>query len=116
MFADDVAVCAETAIKLQQQINIIDNFCLDTGMDINMDKTEITVFGNGGPLRRYEHWSYRGTQINITSEYKYMGILLTSSLSWSSAHSKLVSQAQRALFAIKAYQKPFGDFSAIDSI
>jgi len=81
MFADDVAVCAETAIKLQQQINIIDNFCLDTGMDINMDKTEITVFGNGGPLRRYEHWSYRGTQINITSKYKYMGTLLTSSLS-----------------------------------
>jgi len=44
-----------------------------------------------------------------------MGILLTSSLSWSFAHSKLVSQAQRALYAIKAYQKPFGYISAIDS-
>ena len=51
-----------------------------------MYKTEITVFRNGGPLRRYEIWSYRGTQINVTSQYKYMGILLTSSLSWSSAH------------------------------
>lgn len=80
-----------------------------------MDKTEITVFRNGGPLRRYEHWSYRGKQINTTSEYKYMGILLTSSLSWSSAHSKLVTQAQRALFAIKAYQRPFGYLSVVDS-
>ena len=80
-----------------------------------MDQTEITVFRNGASLRRYEHWFYRGTQINITSEYKYLGILLTSCLSWSSAHSKLVSQAQRARFAIKAYQKPFGYFSAVDS-
>jgi len=43
MFADDVAGCAETAIKLQQQINTIDHFCL-TWMEINMDKTEITGF------------------------------------------------------------------------
>jgi len=78
-----------------------------------MDQTEITVFRNGASLRRYEHWFYRGTQINITSEYKYLGILLTSCLSWSSAHSKLVSQAQRALFAIKAYQKYFGYFSSL---
>ena len=32
-----------------------------------MDKTEITVFRNGGPLRRYEHWSYRGTQMSRLS-------------------------------------------------
>jgi len=44
-----------------------------------------------------------------------MGILFTSSLSWSSAHAKLVSQAQKARFAIKAYQRPFGYFSVVDS-
>jgi len=52
---------------------------------------------------------------NLTSQYKYIGILLTSSLSWTSAHSKLVSQAQRAIIAIKAYQRPFGYFSVVDS-
>jgi len=58
MFADDVTGCSETAIKLQQQINTIDHFCLDTGMEISMDKTtRITVFRNGCHLRRYEHWS-----------------------------------------------------------
>ena len=48
-------------------------------------------------------------------EYKYMDILLTSSVSWSSAHSKLVSQAQKALFAIYTYQVPIGYFSVVDS-
>jgi len=80
-------------------------------MEIN--KTEITVFRNGSSLRRYEHWSFRGTQINVTFEYKYTGVLLTSSLSLSSA--QLVSQAQRDVFAIKAYQRPFSYFSGVDS-
>jgi len=35
-----------------------------------------------------------------------MGILLTSALPWSSAHSKLVTQAQRVLFAKNVYQRP----------
>ena len=38
MFADDVANCAESAVKLQQQINIIDMFCISTGKEINLDK------------------------------------------------------------------------------
>ena len=114
MFADDVAGCAETAIKLQHQINSIDQFCHNTGMEINLDKTQITVFRNGGPLRNYESWSYRGRSIKVTSEYKYMGILMTSGLSWSLAHSKLASQAQRALFSLKSYQRSFGYFSIND--
>jgi hypothetical protein len=44
MFADDVANCAETVSKLQQQLNVIDTFCYNTGMEINLDKTEVIVF------------------------------------------------------------------------
>jgi len=45
MFADDIANCAETVNKLQQQLNIIDLFCETTGMEIK-NKTEIIVFRN----------------------------------------------------------------------
>ena len=59
MFADDVTGCSENAAKLQQQINIINQFCYESDMEINLDKTEITVFRNGGPFRKYEHWFYQ---------------------------------------------------------
>ena len=49
MFADDVANCAETVAQLQQQLNVIDIFCKNTGMEINLAKTQIIVFRNGGP-------------------------------------------------------------------
>ena len=110
MFADDIASCAETAIRLQHHLNTVDKFCKDTGMEINLDKTEIIVFRNGGPLRHYESWNFRGNKINIASVYKYMGLLFTPKLSWSAAHDKLSSQAQRAIFSINTYKKSFGYF------
>ena len=94
MFADDVASCAETATKLQQQINVIQNVCSITGMELNLKKTEIMLFRNGGYLRSYEQWKYKGNFIRTTSLYKYMGLLLSPMLSWASAKIKLASQAQ----------------------
>jgi len=50
--------CAETAARLQQ-INIVDQFCFDTGLEIYLSKTEVIVFHNGGP-RAYKSWYFRG--------------------------------------------------------
>ena len=41
MFADDIASCSETHIRLQNQINVIASFCSETGMKVNLDKTDI---------------------------------------------------------------------------
>lgn len=110
MFADDVANCAETVINLQRQINVIDQFCVSTGMELNLNKTEIIVFRNGGHLSMNERWYFRGEQIKTTNVYKYMGLLFTPSLSWMPAQHKQATQAQKAIFAIFKYQKPFGHF------
>ena len=40
LFADDVAGCADTAIALQCQLDIIDSFCQSTGMQLNLGMTK----------------------------------------------------------------------------
>ena len=85
----DVANVAETAIKLQRQLNTVDEFFQIKGMQVNLNKTEIIVFRIGGYLRVYEHCLFRGESIRTTSVYKHMGILFTPKLSWSSAKYKL---------------------------
>ena len=50
MFADDVASVAET-VNLQKHIRHIENFCDATGMSLNVDKSKVMVFRNGGPFR-----------------------------------------------------------------
>ena len=104
MFADDVACCADTANRLQKQINVIETFCSNTGMELNLGKTEIIVFRKGGYLRNYEKWFYNNKQIQTTSLYKYMGLLFTPVLSWTSAKIKQASQAQKAIQSIKNYE------------
>ena len=69
-------------------------------MSINESKTEIIVFRNGGPLRSYEKWFYNGNKVNVTSMYKYMGILFTPKLSWTKAKIKLAAQAKKSIYAI----------------
>ena len=69
-------------------------------MELNLYKTEIIVFRNGGNLSLRERWLFRGQPIKTTKVYKYMGLLLTPTLSWMSAQQKLATQAQKAIFAI----------------
>ena len=116
MYADDIANCADTAVNLQSQLNCIERFCKETGMCVNLKKTEIIVFRNRGTLRNYEKLFYGGNPVSTTSVYKYMGILFTPALSWSSAKSKLANQARKAIFSIKGYQKSFGTFTHIDML
>ena len=79
-------------------------------MTVNLNKTEIIVFGNGGPLRSYESWTFNDISVKTTSEYKYLGLVFTPKLSWSKAKWKLASQARKSIFCIKTYQKKFGYF------
>ena len=76
-------------------------------MEVNLSKTQIIVFRNGGPLKENEHGEY----IQVTSVYTYMGLLFTPTLSWSAALDKLSCQAQISIYALYNYQKPFGHFN-----
>ena len=75
LFADDVAGCADTAIALQRQLDIIDSFCQSTGMQLNLGKSKIIVLQNGGYLRFYERWTYRSEPVEVLSLFGYLGML-----------------------------------------
>ena len=57
LFADDVANLSDTINRLQKQIKILELFCDYTGMDVNVNKTKITVFRNGGILKKMKNGS-----------------------------------------------------------
>ena len=99
--------CAYTAVNLQKQLNTIDKCCTETDMVVNLKKYEIIVFRNGGPLREYKRWVYRGEHIKVTSTYKFMGLLFTPKLSWHSVTTKLPAQARKSLYQVKQFEKTF---------
>ena len=67
MFADDVSCFSDTVIRLQKMVDLIGKFCKSVGMEINLKKTKIMVFRNGGIVKQTEKWLYQGTEIEIVS-------------------------------------------------
>lgn len=55
LYADDLCIFDDSVIGLQRQIDILYDFCTKWGLQVNMDKTEILVFQNGGRLRHYKN-------------------------------------------------------------
>ena len=114
IFADDVASFSDTIIRLQHQINCIERFCLSVGMHLNLLKTKIIVFRNGGILKQAETWFYMREPVDVVSFYKYLGIYFTPKLVWSKTKDVLALQATKAVFKIFQYQRQFGQFCPND--
>ena len=64
-------------------------------------------------MRRGEKWFYKGTQVDVVAQYKYLGMMFTSKIhaSWSVAQSVLAAQAKKALFVLKKCQYKTGTLS-----
>ena len=61
-------------------------------MKINLDKTKILVFRNGGQLKEIEKWFYNGNPVEVVSFYKYLCIL---HLNWFGLKQKICYQNKR---------------------
>ena len=114
LFADDVASFSDTIVRLQHQINCIHRFCESVGMSLNLLKTKIIVFRNGGIVKQIEKWYYNGQLIDIVPFYKYLGVYFTPKLVWSKTKEVLARQASKAVCRIFQYQRKFGNFSPND--
>jgi len=75
LFADDIEFNAENRVELQLMINELDNYTAEWGLELNLNKSKIVVFRKGGNLSKYDKFFYKGNEIEIVKEYKYLGII-----------------------------------------
>jgi hypothetical protein len=103
LFADDVIAGADSVGRLQSMINVISAFCDRWGLIVNLAKTKVMVFRNGGPLRANERWFYNGVKLEVVSAYKYLGGIFTTKLVWTECQRTLAIQARRGLHLLRKY-------------
>ena len=97
LYADDMANVGDTVRALQAQIDIIAKFCAGTNMKINLQKTKVIVFQNGGIVRYYEKCNFNGVAIETVTAYKCMCLFITPKLIWSYAKHNLAAQARKSI-------------------
>jgi hypothetical protein len=130
LYADDVVLMAYSAEKLQVLINVVDTFCRQWHMDINIKKSEVMVVPGGRKPPPKVKFTCREKELKEVSQYKYLGIQFTSKLDWGThieyaldkankrtrSMSKLLTNSRissRAKFLVwKAYVRPLLDYGS----
>lgn len=99
LFADDLIICSENANDLQKLIDGLFEFCKKWHLIVSMTKTKIVVFNK---KQVTDEFTYNGENIEIVSQYKYVGTIFSSDKKDHFSHNSehLADKAQKALFAM----------------
>ena len=112
LYADDLVLLSDSAIGLQRQLNILQEYCNRWNLRVSEEKSKIMVFRNGGRLRSYEKWFYNGKVLETCTYFSYLGVNFSSVLSWS---HNIKMRASKGLTALGCIQSFFHRFPKIDS-
>ena len=99
LYADDIVILAESPTILQSIINKFSSYCDKWNLEVNLEKSEIVIFRNGGRRAASEKWYFNGTEIKIANQYKYLGVVFTYNMSWSEHLTKRLSTSKNAINA-----------------
>ena len=101
LWADDLLLVSETATGLQNCLDKTQNFYDKLGLEINLKKTKIIVFNKRGTtLENKFNFYLKGTKLEITDQYQYLGLKLRPSGSFKTGVDELNDKASRAWFGI----------------
>ena len=79
LYADDVVLIANSEEQLKSMLNVADDFVKKWGMTFNQDKSKIMVIGKRTDPNR--KWLLGNHHLTECSEYKYLGIMFSKTLS-----------------------------------
>jgi len=97
LFVDDLALMSELEVGLQQQLNVLQQFCVERGLIVNVKKIKVMVFNFIDPCQEF---LFEGDAIEHVQTFKYMGILLKTTSNLDSAVEHLVATSRGSLFAL----------------
>ena len=100
LFADDVALTADTVNGLQQQLNVLNKYCQEWKLSVNIQKTKILVFKNGGNLSKHEKWFYEGERVEVVNGFSYVGLFFSSKLSMYKMSECMANKAKRVTVSL----------------
>ena len=100
LYADDLAMMSTTAAGLQQQLDALQRFCDARRLTVNVRKTKIVVFASRKPTQ-HQVFYYDGAVVEQVDSFRYLGVDLHRTGSWTVAFDSLVAAGRKAMFALR---------------
>ena len=78
LYADDIVLLADSQEGLQRHMDALGDFCAQKGLTVNLGKTKVMIFHTSRRVMRDTVITYRGSQVEVTPSYAYLGITFSS--------------------------------------
>ena len=113
LYADDTVLfqsgenCDQAERKLQASLNSFSMWCSQNALTINAKKTKIMSFGTRKKCKK-ANVTLKGQKLQLVPTYKYLGVLLDSTLSYTNHTSTVLKCVHHKLYMlgrIKRYLK-----------
>ena len=99
LYADDTAVFAETAKKLQEGLNQTKIYCDLWKLKLNASKCKVVIFSRG-KVRVYPEFKIGDEILEVVSDFLYLGIRLNYNNKMGVTQKDLFDRASRAMFSL----------------
>ena len=97
LYADDVVILAKSKEDLQKMIDVVEKYCREWHMVLNLGKSKVMVVGGGDVSAKralYEKsFRFRGKFVEVVDKYKYLGVIISPDLSWSKHTDYTITKA-----------------------
>ena len=100
LYADDIIIFANTAEELQNNLDILAEYCNRNRLVVNTLKTKVMVFRRGGILPRDMKFYYNNVELDIVKKFSYLGIIFSTGGSFSECQETLAGQGMKAIFKL----------------
>ena len=101
IYADDVILLSSSATGLQAKLDVLQVFCEEWCLSLNIDKTKVVIFNKAGRLINSQSYNIFNKTISCTSSYKYLGLIFSASGTFSPAKKQLYDKSVKALYSLK---------------
>ena len=100
IWADDLLLLSESEKGLNKMLANLKDYTKSNLIRVNLEKTNYMIFNKGGRLMRRK-FMFGDEKVEMATEYKYLGFLLTPSFSLSRALADLRDRSLKAYGALK---------------
>ena len=103
MYADDIVLLSNSKEGLQNSLSNLKEYCDSWNLKINIEQTKIihVIFNKSGKLLKNYGFYINDVQLENAQEYKYLGILMRASGTFTNAIQYLSNKALKVIFKIK---------------
>ena len=100
LYADDTAIIADSKENLQRGLNALISYCEMWKLQINTDKTKVTIFEKRKSKEPKPVFTLNNNPIEIVESFNYLGVVLSSNGSMKKCIDTALDKGRKAMFAI----------------